>query len=77
MQQVHSFLSLYSAGRFKAALEWDLGIRNYADTARGHGRIGTPNYSRVTEDLYADASGRGTRYRDHLEAVPPELPPWA
>lgn len=77
MQPVQGFLSLYSAGRFNAALEWDQGIGNYANTARGHGRIGTPNYSRVTEDLYAEASGRWTRCRDHLEAVPPELPPWA
>ena len=77
MQQVQGFLSLYSVGRFNAALEWNQGIRNYANTARGHGRIGTANYSRVTEDLYAEASGRWTRYRDHFEAVLPELPPWA
>ena len=77
MQQLHCLLSLYSVGRFNEALEWAQGIRNYAETARSRGQIGTPSYSRVTEDLNAEASGRWTRYRDHLEAVLPELLPWA
>lgn len=58
-------------------LEWEEGIRNYVDTARSRGQIGTPSYSQVTEDLYAEASGRWRRYRDHLEGVLPDLLPWA
>jgi tetratricopeptide (TPR) repeat protein len=58
-------------------LEWEEGIRNYMETAKSRGQIGTPSYGQVTEKMYAEASGRWTRYRDHLEVVLPELLPWA
>lgn len=58
-------------------LDWDDGVRNYAETARQAARIVTPSYDQVTRDLYEDASGRWRRYRDHLEPVLPVLLPWA
>lgn len=58
-------------------LEWDDGIRRYMHTARSSGKIRTPSYNQVTEDLYADASGRWQRYQAHLEPVLPGLLAWA
>jgi tetratricopeptide (TPR) repeat protein len=58
-------------------LEWEQGIRNYMHTEINRGRIGTPSYNQVTEDLYGAASGRWERYRAHLEPVLPVLMPWA
>ena len=58
-------------------LDWEEGVRNFVDTAKSRGRISTPSYNQVTEDLYGEASGRWQRYRSHLEAVLPELLPWA
>lgn len=58
-------------------VEWDDNIRQFMETEINRGRIGTPSYNQVTEDIYTAASGRWTRYRDHLEAVLPQLLPWA
>ena len=58
-------------------LDWDDGVRSYAETAKSNARIVTPSYNQVTEDLYSDASGRWQRYREHLEPVLPVLMPWA
>jgi len=58
-------------------LEWEDGIRNYRHTEINRGRLGTPSYNQVTQDLYSAASGRWQRYRSQLEPVLPELLPWA
>ena len=58
-------------------LEWEEGMRNYMQTEINRGRIGTPSYNQVTQDLYAAASGRWQRYRPQLEPVLPVLLPWA
>lgn len=58
-------------------LEWEEGIRNYMDTEINRGRIGTPSYNQVTQDIYTAASGRWQRYQSHLESVLPGLSPWA
>jgi tetratricopeptide (TPR) repeat protein len=58
-------------------LEWEDGIRDYVDTAMSRGRIGTPSYNQVTQDLYVEASGRWQRYRSPLEAILPDLRQWA
>ena len=58
-------------------LEWEDGIRNYRHTEINLGRLGTPSYNQVTQDIYTAASGRWQRYRSHLEPVLPELLPWA
>ena len=57
-------------------LEWEEGIRNYMHTEINRGRIGTPSYNQVTQDLYTAASGRWERYRPHLERALPVLLPW-
>lgn len=58
-------------------MDWDDGVRNYADTAHLSAQISTPSYDQVTQALYKEASGRWQRYRDHLEPVLPVLLPWA
>jgi hypothetical protein len=58
-------------------LEWEEGLRDFVATAKKRGRIGTPSYNQVTEDLYAEAKGRWQRYRTHLEPVLPGLLAWA
>ena len=58
-------------------LDWDDGVRSYAETAKTDPRIVTPSYNQVTRDLYTDASNRWQRYRKHLEPVLPTLLPWA
>jgi len=58
-------------------MDWDDGVRNYADTAHRSAQISTPSYDQVTQALYKEASGRWQRYRDRLEPVLPVLLPWA
>lgn len=58
-------------------VEWDDGVRNYAETARSRGRISTPSYNQVTEPIYTRASGRWESYRAHMEPVLPPLLDWA
>jgi tetratricopeptide (TPR) repeat protein len=58
-------------------LGWEEGIRDYMHTEINRGRLGTPSYNQVTQDLYTEASGRWQRYRPQLEPVLPELLPWA
>ena len=58
-------------------LEWEDGLRNFMATEINRGRLGTPSYNQVTEDLYAEASGRWQRYRTRLEPVLPVLLSWA
>jgi tetratricopeptide (TPR) repeat protein len=58
-------------------LEWEEDLRNFMATEINRGRIGTPSYNQVTEDLYVEASGRWQRYRTHLEPVLPGLLSWA
>ena len=57
-------------------LEWEEGMRDFVGTAETRGRINTPSYNQVTQDLYAEASGRWERYQANLEPVLPELLPW-
>ena len=58
-------------------LEWEEGVRSYMNTEINRGRIGTPSYNQVTEELYTAASGRWQRYQTQLEPVLPVLLPWA
>ncbi len=57
-------------------LEWDEGIRNYAETARARKLIGTPSYNQVTQPLYTRARGRWERYLEKMGPVMPRLEPW-
>lgn len=58
-------------------LDWEEGIRDYRRTEINRGRIGTPSYNQVNQELYTAASGRWLRYRNHLEPVLPGLLSWA
>lgn len=58
-------------------LEWRDGVRNFVATPKSRGRIGTPRYNQVTEELHTQASGRWQRYYEHLEPVLPGLLSWA
>jgi tetratricopeptide (TPR) repeat protein len=58
-------------------LDWDDGVRSYAETAKKDPRIVTSSYNQVTRDLYTDASDRWKRYGEQLKPVLPLLMPWA
>ncbi len=58
-------------------VDWDDGVRNYAETALRRGKINTPSYNQVTQPLYTRARGRWERYREHMQPVLPTLLPWA
>jgi Flp pilus assembly protein TadD len=58
-------------------LDWDDGVRNYAETALQRGRISTASYNQVTQDLYTSAQGRWEGYQGHLQPVLPVLNKWA
>lgn len=58
-------------------LDWDEGVRDYAETARRRGRINTPSYSQVIQPLYTRAQGRWERYREPMQPALPVLLKWA
>ncbi|MEZ5809969.1 MAG: sulfotransferase [Rhizobiaceae bacterium] len=58
-------------------LQWDERMRDYRETALARGRINTPSYNQVTENLYNRASGRWQGYREQMAPVLPLLEPWA
>ncbi len=58
-------------------LEWDEGVRRYAEVARQRPKVNTPSYHQVTEPIYRRASGRWQRYRESMKPVLPLLLPWA
>jgi len=57
-------------------LDWREEVLDHQHTAAGRGIISTASYAQVTEPIYKRASGRWTRYRDHLAPVMPTLEPW-
>lgn len=57
-------------------LDWHEQALDHRRTAKKRGLITTASYSQVTEPIYKRASGRWTRYRDHLAPVFPKLDPW-
>ncbi len=57
-------------------LEWDEGVRDYAQRAK-HGKIiRTPSYNQVTQPIYRRAENRWRRYKSEMEDVLPILQPW-
>ncbi len=58
-------------------VDWDEGVRDYAETGRRRGRINTPSYDQVTQPLYTQSRGRWERYREQMQPVLPLLLPWA
>ena len=57
-------------------LEWEDGVRNFADHARSRGKIDTPSYAQVTEDLYTRARYRWRRYEEQMQPAMADLMPW-
>ena len=56
-------------------LEWDEGLRDFADRARRRG-ISTPSAAQVARGLNREGQGSWRRYRDQMAAVLPVLQPW-
>jgi len=56
-------------------LDWSDAIRNYRNQAQS-GRVITPSYAQVGEKLYSRASGRWTKYANHLHGIHPTLAPY-
>ncbi len=57
-------------------LDWDPAVADFAARARERGKIDTPSYHQVTQDIYDHAAYRWRRYRAHLEELRPELEPF-
>lgn len=58
-------------------LDWDDSLLDYRQSALSRGRIDTPSYNQVTQDLYTHARGRWDNYRPQMASVLPVLGPWA
>ena len=57
-------------------LEWNPRVLQYADHARGRGRIDTPSYHQVVQPIYDHAKYRWRRYENHLAPVLGVLAPF-
>lgn len=55
---------------------WHPGILDHQRTARGRPYIRTASYDQVIQPLYAGATGRWLRYREHMVPILPTLEPW-
>ncbi|WP_376696756.1 sulfotransferase [Wenzhouxiangella sp. EGI_FJ10305] len=58
-------------------LSWHPGLVDTQQRTRERGRIRTPSYQQVSEDIYQRAAGRWHRYRRHLEPYMQTLAPHA
>lgn len=58
-------------------LGWDERVLDFRATAAARGRINTPSYNQVTQELYTRASGRWQNYRRQMAPVLPILAPWS
>ena len=57
-------------------IDWEDGVRHFAETARQRGRINTPSYSQVTEGLYQRALYRWEQYRQFLDPLQRRVGHW-
>lgn len=57
-------------------LEWEDEVREFAERARSRGKIHTPSYAQVTENLYTRARYRWRRYEEQMEPAMAALSPW-
>lgn len=57
-------------------LEWDERVLDHRATAAARGRVNTPSYAQIAEELHGRAAGRWRDYRRHLAPVLPMLAPW-
>ncbi len=56
-------------------LEWDEGLRDFAEGARSRG-ISTPSAAQVAKGLNREGQGSWRRYREQMAPVLPVLQPW-
>ena len=56
-------------------LEWDLGMADFAATARSRG-ISTPSAAQLARGLNREGQGAWRRYREQMAPVLPLLEPW-
>lgn len=73
---VEDFESTITGALEHLGLDWEEGLRDYADRARARTTVSTPSYNQVTQPIYSHASGRWQRYRDQLGPALPTLRPW-
>ena len=57
-------------------LEWHDDLKKYRDTAVARGRIHTPSYNQVSQELYTSAINRWRKYETQLSSSMPVLEPW-
>ena len=57
-------------------LEWDPAVADFAAHARLRGKILTPSYHQVTQEIYQSAKYRWQRYRDQFTDVKETLAPF-
>ncbi len=57
-------------------IKWEDGVRDFAERARNRGKIDTPSYAQVTEDLYTRARYRWLRYENQMQPAMDDLNPW-
>ncbi len=57
-------------------LGWEDGVRDFVDRARSRGKIHTPSYAQVTENLYTRARYRWRRYEEQMLPAMDDLTPW-
>ena len=57
-------------------LDWHPVVAYYAAQARQRGKIDTPSYHQVTQDIYQSAKFHWKRYRDQFDSVKPTLEPF-
>jgi len=57
-------------------LEWDDNLLNYQQTALSRGKIYTPSFNQVTQELYTQANGRWRNYQKQMAGISSWLDPW-
>jgi tetratricopeptide (TPR) repeat protein len=57
-------------------LDWNPAVSDFAARARERGRIDTPSYHQVTQEIYRHAAYRWRRYAEHFAALRPVLEPF-
>ena len=57
-------------------LPWDPAVMDYAERAKGRGRISTPSYAQVVEPIYSKAVGRWHHYSTYMAPHMPALDPF-
>ena len=57
-------------------LQWEPEMEKYQDTDLKRGRINTPSYSQVVQQIYKDAQYRWLNYQKYLDQYLDQVKPW-